>query len=67
MSKVAKLAKKNKIKVLLSGDAVDEICGGYKTFLNMIENFLYVLKRGPNRVILTFLDIYNVFCKYDHI
>ena len=32
MSKICKSAKKNNIKVLLSGDAIDEICGGYKTF-----------------------------------
>lgn len=32
MSRICKVAKKNKIKVLLSGDAIDEICGGYKTF-----------------------------------
>ena len=32
MSRICKVAKKNNIKVLLSGDAIDEICGGYKTF-----------------------------------
>lgn len=32
MSNICKVARKNKIKVLLSGDSVDEICGGYKTF-----------------------------------
>ena len=32
MSKICKIAKKNNLKVLLSGDAVDEICGGYNTF-----------------------------------
>ena len=35
MSNICKVAKKNKVKVLLSGDAVDEICGGYKTFSNI--------------------------------
>ena len=32
MSRICKVAKKDDIKVLLSGDAIDEICGGYKTF-----------------------------------
>tara|TARA_B100001057_G_scaffold497355_1_gene601261 strand:- start:2947 stop:4719 length:1773 start_codon:yes stop_codon:yes gene_type:complete len=35
MSKICEIAKKNKVKVLLSGDGVDEICGGYKTFSNI--------------------------------
>ena len=38
MSDICNVAKKNKIKVLLSGDAVDELCGGYKTFASVDLN-----------------------------
>jgi len=32
MSNICKKARKMNVKVLLSGDGVDELCGGYKTF-----------------------------------
>ena len=39
MSNICRVARKNKVKVLLSGDAVDELCGGYKTFSKINLNF----------------------------
>lgn len=56
MSNICKVAKKDKIKVLLSGDGVDELCGGYKTFskidLNLKNSYheiIYV--KNQNRLV----------------
>ena len=56
MSNICKVAKKNKIKVLLSGDGVDELCGGYKTFskidLNFKNNYHQIIDvRNQNRLV----------------
>ncbi len=37
MSRLCKMAKQKNVKVLLSGDAVDEISGGYRTMLKLFK------------------------------
>ena len=61
MSNICKVAKKKEIKVLLSGDAVDEICGGYKTFseINVKSNKSYhkiinVKSKNENKLIINY-------------
>ena len=52
MSDICKFARKKKVKVLLSGDGADEICGGYKTFsdtnLNKKESFHKIISIKKN-------------------
>jgi len=59
MSNICNIAKKNKTKVLLSGDAVDELCGGYKTFLNINlnskDNYHQIIDvNGNNKLIIDY-------------